>query len=289
MTSERLRRRSWASSSAVMAATKRSSGWFRWGPVPSPMRPYSPARRASRSPWARVRAAKPWVYRRWACSRASRSCPLSRASARANKASCGGSPRASSVCLRVRGPSRVSSLSRRLSASRMAPSASRATSCRAWGSASRPSQARMRRSFSTISASESRRKRKCWVRERMVGGMRSGSVVAKMKITWGGGSSSVFKSALKALLDIMWASSRITTLCWPRMGLSRMRSRSSRTSSTELLEAASISSTSGCRPSRTSRQPSQVPQGLGSLEQLTAWAISRALLVLPTPRGPENR
>ncbi|RIH83620.1 hypothetical protein Mrose_02978 [Calidithermus roseus] len=216
--------------------------------------------------------------------------PASSASATANRASCGGRPRAASVWGRVRVPSSVSSRSSRLSPSRMAPSAIRATSRRAAGSASRPRLCTMRASFSAISPSESRRKRKCCVRERMVGGMRSGSVVAKMKITCSGGSSSVFSRALKALLDIMWASSRITTLRLPKSGASRIFSRSSRTSSTELLLAASISSTSGCRPSRTRRQPSHTPQGLRSGPvQLTAWAMRRALVVLPTPRGPENR
>ncbi|RIH75567.1 hypothetical protein Mterra_03966 [Calidithermus terrae] len=230
--------------------------------------------------------------------------PPSSASATANSASCGGRPSAASVWARVMAPSSVSSRSSRLSPSRMAPSAMRATRRSAAGSASRPRPCTMRPSFSAISPSERRRKRKCWVRERMVGGMRSGSVVAKMKITCSGGSSSVLSSALKALLDIMWASSRMTTLRLESKGASRIFSRRSRTSSTELLLAASISSTSGCRPSRTSRQPSHTPQGLVGLPalpacaprtpssdpvQLTAWAMRRALVVLPTPRGPEKR
>jgi uncharacterized protein YukE len=41
----------------------------------------------------------------------------------------------------------------------------------------------------------------------MVVGILCASVVAKMNTTWGGGSSSVFSSALKALDDSMWTSS----------------------------------------------------------------------------------
>ena len=46
-----------------------------------------------------------------------------------------------------------------------------------------------------------------WQRLRIVGRTFCGSVVAKMNFTCSGGSSSVFKSALKAAADSMWTSS----------------------------------------------------------------------------------
>ncbi|MEJ1967514.1 MAG: hypothetical protein WDN03_02580 [Rhizomicrobium sp.] len=67
-----------------------------------------------------------------------------------------------------------------------------------------------------------------------------------------------------------------------------------RTSSMPLLEAASISCTSTCRLSAMATQGSQTPQGwmVGSLRvpsgpmQLSARAMMRAVVVLPTPRTP---
>jgi hypothetical protein len=46
----------------------------------------------------------------------------------------------------------------------------------------------------------------------MVTGTLWASVVAKMNFTWDGGSSRVFRKALKAPPDSMWTSSTITTL-----------------------------------------------------------------------------
>ena len=48
-----------------------------------------------------------------------------------------------------------------------------------------------------------RRRSKRWQRDRTVTGTLRISVVAKMNFTCGGGSSSVFSSALKALFDSM--------------------------------------------------------------------------------------
>ncbi len=67
-----------------------------------------------------------------------------------------------------------------------------------------------------------------------------------------------------------------------------------RTSSMPLLEAASISCTSTWRDSAMATQGSQTPQGwmVGSLRvpsgptQLSARAMMRAVVVLPTPRTP---
>jgi hypothetical protein len=123
----------------------------------------------------------------------------------------------------------------------------------------------------------------------MVGGILSGSVVAKTKRTWGGGSSRVFRKALKALLESMWASSRMKTFLGAVRGARRILSLSSRTSSTELLLAASISTTSGWAPFCTAWQWGQTPQGRFCPWHPTAMARRRAVVVLPTPRGPEKR
>ena len=50
-----------------------------------------------------------------------------------------------------------------------------------------------------------------WHRERMVGSSLWTSVVARMKITWGGGSSRVFRRALKAATESMCTSSMMYT------------------------------------------------------------------------------
>ena len=64
----------------------------------------------------------------------------------------------------------------------------------------------------------------------------------------------------------------------------------SRTLSTCVLVAASISKTSMSRPSAISMQASQTPQGsaVGPFSQFSARARMRAVVVLPTPRGPEK-
>ena len=51
------------------------------------------------------------------------------------------------------------------------------------------------------------RKSKRWQRESTVAGIFFGSVVARMKTTCGGGSSSVLRKALKAGPESMWTSS----------------------------------------------------------------------------------
>ena len=62
----------------------------------------------------------------------------------------------------------------------------------------------------------------------------------------------------------------------------------SRTLSMPVCVAASISSTSMSRPCAISWHASQVPQGsaVGPSSQLSARASRRAVVVLPTPRGP---
>jgi len=78
-----------------------------------------------------------------------------------------------------------------------------------------------------------------------------------------------------------------------RAGAKTARSRSSRASSTPLWEAASISTTSSdpLPPRASSRQESQMPQGVsvGPWAQLRQRAKMRADVVFPHPRGPEKR
>ena len=64
----------------------------------------------------------------------------------------------------------------------------------------------------------------------------------------------------------------------------------SRTLSTPVCVAASISSTSMSRPSAISTQASHTPHGsaVGPFTQFSARARMRAVVVLPTPRGPAN-
>ena len=57
-----------------------------------------------------------------------------------------------------------------------------------------------------------RRRSKRWQRDSTVTGTLRSSVVANTNFTCGGGSSSVFSSALKALRDSMWTSSITNTL-----------------------------------------------------------------------------
>src|SRR3990170_8350737 len=70
-------------------------------------------------------------------------------------------------------------------------------------------------------------------------------------------------------------------------------SRRSRILSTPVFDAPSISSTSIDAPAVTSRHESHAPHGVGvgagKAMQFSALAMIRAVVVLPTPRGPENR
>ncbi len=58
-----------------------------------------------------------------------------------------------------------------------------------------------------MTSGSTRLRSKRWQRERIVTGTLRISVVAKMNLAWGGGSSSVFKSALKAAVDSICTSS----------------------------------------------------------------------------------
>ncbi len=121
----------------------------------------------------------------------------------------------------------------------------------------------------------------------------SGSVVAKMNFTCSGGSSTILSSALKPCGETMCASSRMNTLYRSRAGANVARSRRSRASSTPPWLAASISTTSRLPgpPRASSTQDSHTPHGVsvGPWAQLRQRARIRAEVVLPQPRGPENR
>ncbi|CDD30341.1 putative uncharacterized protein [Firmicutes bacterium CAG:94] len=130
-----------------------------------------------------------------------------------------------------------------------------------------------------------------WHRDRIVGSSLCTSVVAKMKITWGGGSSKVFSSALKAATESMCTSSMMYTRYLAVAGVKLDSSMRERMESTPLLLAASISTTSKIEPSSSPRQISHSPQGSPSLgcRQFTARARILAQVVLPVPREPVNR
>ena len=125
----------------------------------------------------------------------------------------------------------------------------------------------------------------------MVGSTLLSSVVARMNIRWDGGSSRIFRRALKAGLESMCTSSMIYTLFRTVVGEKTASSRSMRTSSTPLLEAASSSATSITVPSSIPRQEGHWLQGLPltGLSQFTALARIRAQVVFPVPLVPMNR
>ena len=138
-----------------------------------------------------------------------------------------------------------------------------------------------------------RRRSKRWQRDSTVTGTLRISVVANTNFTCGGGSSSVFSNALNALRDSMWTSSMMKTFVRACIGRNRVASMISRTSSTPVRLAASISTTSGWRSARMARQLSHTPQGSAvgpplpsGPMQLSARAMMRAVVVLPTPRTP---
>ena len=156
-----------------------------------------------------------------------------------------------------------------------------------------PSLAAIRPKCADSSDCDTRRRSKRWQRDSTVTGTLRSSVVAKMKVTWLGGSSSVLSSALKALRDSMCTSSTMNTFIRACIGRKRVASMISRTSSMPVREAASISSTSGCRSARIAVQFGQTPQGSGvgppapsGPMQFSARAMMRAVVVLPTPRTP---
>ena len=126
----------------------------------------------------------------------------------------------------------------------------------------------------------------------MVGNTLCFSVVAKIKIAYEGGSSNVFSSALNAPCDSMCTSSMIYTLYLPICGGIRTWSINERISSTELFDAASNSWILNERCSLNATHDSHALHASFSavgVKQLMVFAKIRAHVVLPTPRGPQNR
>ena len=127
-----------------------------------------------------------------------------------------------------------------------------------------------------------------WTLLKIVKGIFWGSVVAKIKITCLGGSSSVFSNALNAPFESIWTSSIIYILYFDCVGKCLIFSRKSLTSSIPLLDAASISIISKFR----SILFIQSWQGLYmsfECEQLIVFANILATEVLPVPCGPQNK
>src|SRR4030065_2985840 len=108
-----------------------------------------------------------------------------------------------------------------------------------------------------------RLKSNLWHLESMVAGILCTSVVANMKAACGGGSSSVFKSALKAAVESMCTSSMMYILYLPRVGTYRTLSRSSRTLSTPAVGGPSILKTSTDEPEAMVLHDSHLLPGVG--------------------------
>ena len=105
------------------------------------------------------------------------------------------------------GPPNANSWSNSDWLSRIEPLARRATKSMAAGSTSTPSARAISDRRSRMRWVSMVPKSNRWHRERMVSGSFWGSVVAKMNLTLGGGSSRVFNRALKASLVSMCTSS----------------------------------------------------------------------------------
>ena len=143
----------------------------------------------------------------------------------------------------------------------------------------------------TMSSIVIRLKSNLWQRLTIVSITLWGSVVAKIKITFLGGSSKVFKSALNASFDSIWTSSIIKILYFPFIGAYWTLFISSFASSMPRFVAASISITSKPDAFVTSWQLWHFWQGstVGPLMQFRDFAKILALEVLPVPLGPQKR
>lgn len=204
-------------------------------------------------------------------------------------------PRPASIVFKVILSARDAACWSKDSPSRKLPSASEAMSSIASLSMLIFSVLAIDSSFLEMSATVWRVKWKRWVRLVMVAGTLSSSVVARIKMAWAGGSSRVLRSALKASLVSMWVSSMMTTLFLYEEGERRMPSLRERISSIPRLDAASISMTSMPRPALISSHGPHLLQGSPFVakdasfclfSQLATLAKSRAMVVLPLPRGP---
>ena len=174
--------------------------------------------------------------------------------------------------------------------SRADPPPWRRTDCNASSVRSMPASSANQRMWDSITSIGNRWNCRCCVRLRMVSLTFCGSVVANTKTTWGGGSSKVFSNAASAPLVSMCTSSRMYTRWRPGVP-SAAFSMISRIASTPLLLAASSSCTSKLVPRSTARHESHSQHGSPScgFSQLSTLARMRADVVLPVPRGPENK
>ena len=212
------------------------------------------------------------------------------ASARPGSRSMMDSTNSSSGIISGATPPPAATTSSALSVSRAEPPPWRTTASTASSVSSIPASLATQRTCSSSSFSLSRWNDRCWVRLRIVSRTFCGSVVASTNTTCGGGSSRVLSSAASAPGVSMCTSSRMYTLCLP--GVPRLtRSMSSRMSSTLLVLAASSSMTSKLVPASTDLHDSHSQHGSPSsgFSQLRTFARMRADVVLPVPRGPENR
>ena len=139
-----------------------------------------------------------------------------------------------------------------------------------------------------------RRKSKRWQRDRMVSGTLCDSVVAKMNLTCGGGSSSVLSSALKAPVrehvDLVHDVDLVAVARGPvRDAVAQLadvvdavvaRRRRSRRTSTAVPR--------GDLDARVARAAGRAAVG-AAVSQFSALARMRAVVVLPTPRAPVKR
>ena len=132
--------------------------------------------------------------------------------------------------------------------------------------------------FFTISSLLTLLKSKIWHRDKIVGIILCFSVVAKINLACGGGSSKVFKKALNADLDNICTSSIMYTLYFPTWGGTLTWSVKFLISSTELFEAASNSNILNEKSSISVL-----------LDKLISLAKILAHVVLPTPLGPQKR
>ena len=130
-----------------------------------------------------------------------------------------------------------------------------------------------------------------WHLDSTVTGSLCTSVVARINITYCGGSSRVFKSALNAPVESICTSSIINTLYFPKVGGYCTCSFISLILSTPLLEAASISTTFMEASLSIDLQVGHSLHGPASVgfSQLSALAIILAILVFPVPLVPQKR
>ncbi len=173
----------------------------------------------------------------------------------------------------------------------MLPSAARAMSLSASSATFSCSAAAIFFSCPAIARSEIVRSSCTCERDTIVSGIFCSSVVAIMNTTYGGGSSIDFRSAANDPFESWCTSSMMKILYRSRAGgIDRPEMMTSRTLSTPVCVAASISRTSMSRPAAISTHASHAPHGsaVGPDWQLRARARIRAVVVLPTPRGPAN-